>query len=122
MRFLRELNAAAAAAATGRAGGAGGEQQQQSAAAAAPSAALFAYRIEPILKARVPICKFKDAATGVSVDLSFDQPSALLTSLHVRYKVSCFFNSPSPQRQLLGLSFACSSISNSSSSKEGGGL
>lgn len=39
------------------------------------------------MKARVPICKFRDAATGVAVDVSFDQPSALLTSLYVRFKV-----------------------------------
>ncbi|OEH79262.1 pap 25a associated domain-containing protein [Cyclospora cayetanensis] len=50
----------------------------------------FALGIEPILQARVPICKFRDAATGVAVDLSFDQPSALLTSLYVRYKLNEF--------------------------------
>ena len=47
----------------------------------------FAYDIDLILSARVPICKFKDAKTGVAVDLSFDQPSAVLTSLFVKQKV-----------------------------------
>lgn len=47
----------------------------------------FADDIELILSARVPICKYKDSETGVSVDVTFEQSSAVLTSLFIRHKV-----------------------------------
>lgn len=74
-RCLRSLNAAAATA-WRRGLSLGGMQDR------------FAEDIDLILSARVPLCKFKDAKTGVAVDLSFDQPSAVLTSLFVRQKVN----------------------------------
>ncbi|XP_026190586.1 uncharacterized protein LOC34622385 [Cyclospora cayetanensis] len=79
--FLHKLNSASAEVAHG--GTRGGHLPRKGLGA-------FALGIEPILQARVPICKFRDAATGVAVDLSFDQPSALLTSLYVRYKLNEF--------------------------------
>ncbi|KAL8443990.1 hypothetical protein Emag_005735 [Eimeria magna] len=76
-RCLRELNQAAAAA-----------KRQRS--DRAHRSGRFADSIEPVVSARVPICKFKDAETGVSVDVSFDQPSAVLTSLYVRHRLKEF--------------------------------
>ncbi|KAL8440534.1 hypothetical protein Efla_003205 [Eimeria flavescens] len=50
----------------------------------------FADSIKPVFSARVPICKFRDAETGVAVDLSIDQPSAVFTSLYIRHKLKEF--------------------------------
>ncbi|KAL8443977.1 hypothetical protein Emed_006454 [Eimeria media] len=76
-RCLRELNQAAAAA-------------KRQGSNVAQRSGRFADSIEPVVSARVPICKFKDAETGVSVDVSFDQPSAVLTSLYVRHRLKEF--------------------------------
>ncbi|KAL8274601.1 hypothetical protein Esti_001504 [Eimeria stiedai] len=73
-RCLRELNQAAAAA-------------KRQGSGVAHKSGRFADSIEPVVSARVPICKFKDVETGVSVDVSFDQPSAVLTSLYVRHRL-----------------------------------
>ncbi|KAL8434449.1 hypothetical protein ACSSS7_003147 [Eimeria intestinalis] len=76
-RCLRELNQAATAA-------------KRQGSDVGPKQGRFADSIEPVVSARVPICKFKDAETGVSVDVSFDQPSAVLTSLYVRHRLKEF--------------------------------
>ncbi|CBZ51679.1 conserved hypothetical protein [Neospora caninum Liverpool] len=43
-----------------------------------------------ILEARVPICRFVDTETGLPVDISLDQPSAVLTSLYIRLQLLRF--------------------------------
>ncbi|PFH34841.1 DNA-directed DNA polymerase [Besnoitia besnoiti] len=46
--------------------------------------------LQLILEARVPICRFVDSETGINVDVSIDQQSAVLTSLYVRLQLLRF--------------------------------
>ncbi|KEP65401.1 UNVERIFIED_CONTAM: DNA-directed DNA polymerase [Hammondia hammondi] len=46
--------------------------------------------LQLILEARVPICRFVDTETNLPVDISLDQPSAVLTSLYIRLQLLRF--------------------------------